>query len=70
MRNGFSLPRHLELENFQNSFLSQLAIGNEGKQSGLMAYINSQTDPGISWKDLAWVRSITKLPLVLKGSFF
>lgn len=25
------------------------------------------SDPGLSWDDLAWLRSLTKLPLVLKG---
>jgi isopentenyl diphosphate isomerase/L-lactate dehydrogenase-like FMN-dependent dehydrogenase len=25
------------------------------------------SDPGLSWEDLAWLRSLTKLPLLLKG---
>ncbi|KAI8670353.1 Cytochrome b2-like protein [Fusarium keratoplasticum] len=35
--------------------------GGFARQSG------QQVDPSISWSDLAWLRSITDLPLVLKG---
>nr|ATQ39431.1 cytochrome b2-like protein [Beauveria felina] len=35
--------------------------GGFARQSG------QQVDPSISWSDLAWLRSITNLPLVLKG---
>ena len=70
MRNGLNLPEHLELENFQNSFLSRLMVAEKGKSSGLMSYINSQIDPTISWKDIAWLKGITKLPLVVKGESY
>ncbi|CAL1377877.1 unnamed protein product [Linum trigynum] len=35
--------------------------------SNLEAYVNSTLDPSLSWKDVAWLKSITKLPIVLKG---
>jgi L-lactate dehydrogenase (cytochrome) len=33
----------------------------------LSDFVNSQFDPTLSWKDLEWLRSITKLPLLVKG---
>lgn len=35
--------------------------------SGLAAYFASLVDPSLSWKDLSWLASITKLPIVVKG---
>jgi L-lactate dehydrogenase (cytochrome) len=33
----------------------------------LADFVNSQFDPTLSWKDLEWLRSITKLPVLVKG---
>ena len=35
--------------------------------SGLATYFASLIDPSLSWKDIAWLRSITKLPIAIKG---
>ncbi len=35
--------------------------------SGLAAYVSSFLDPSVSWKDVDWLRSITRLPLLVKG---
>ncbi|KAG0203902.1 Hydroxyacid oxidase 1 [Mortierella sp. GBA30] len=37
------------------------------QESSLAAYVVSQIDPTLNWKDIEWVRSITKLPIVVKG---
>ncbi|KAF9283394.1 Hydroxyacid oxidase 1 [Mortierella alpina] len=37
------------------------------QESSLAAYVVSQIDPTLNWNDIAWVRSITKLPVVVKG---
>ncbi|KAF9930065.1 Hydroxyacid oxidase 1 [Linnemannia zychae] len=37
------------------------------QESSLAAYVISQIDPTLNWSDIAWVRSITKLPVVVKG---
>ncbi|PHH78590.1 hypothetical protein CDD80_6632 [Ophiocordyceps camponoti-rufipedis] len=34
---------------------------------GAARAISSFIDPSLSWKDIAWFRSITKMPIVLKG---
>ena len=33
----------------------------------LSAYVNSQFDPTLSWRDLEWIREESGLPLMLKG---
>jgi 4-hydroxymandelate oxidase len=35
--------------------------------SPLLAYIAEQLDPGLTWDDVAWLRSLTELPVVIKG---
>ncbi|KAK3816475.1 MAG: peroxisomal glycolate oxidase [Benniella sp.] len=37
------------------------------QESSLAAYVVSQIDPSLNWKDIEWIRSITKLPIVVKG---
>ncbi|KAG0333625.1 Hydroxyacid oxidase 1 [Podila humilis] len=37
------------------------------QESSLASYVVSQIDPTLNWKDIDWVRSITKLPVVVKG---
>jgi len=37
------------------------------KSQGAARAISSFIDPGLSWADIPWFRSITKMPIVLKG---
>jgi len=37
------------------------------KSQGAARAISSFIDPGLSWNDIPWFRSMTKMPLVLKG---
>ncbi|KAI5665368.1 hypothetical protein M9H77_15221 [Catharanthus roseus] len=37
------------------------------KGSKLEAYAAATLDPSLSWKDIAWLKSITNLPVVVKG---
>jgi len=37
------------------------------RSKGKAAAINAFIDPGFKWEDLTWLRSITKLPIYLKG---
>lgn len=64
-RNRFRLPDGLSVANFEGSIQGDL-IGTGGG-SALDNFIHSQFDPSISWKDVAWLRSLTELPLILKG---
>ncbi len=65
VRNAFALPDSLKVKN-----LVPAGYGDLEKRmgaSGLASYFASLIDPSLSWKDLAWLRSITKLPLAIKG---
>jgi len=65
VRNGFSLPNHLTLANFIDPEKSTQRITETGK--GLAEYAASLFDQSLTWNDLAWLKSITRLPIVLKG---
>lgn len=64
MRNKFTLPEELSIEN-----LSPLGKGNlprvEG--SGLAAYVHDNFKSDLSFEDLDWLCSATRLPVVVKG---
>lgn len=63
--NQFVLPTGMELANLSN--LTDLDIPQRQGESGLFAYFAEQLDPGVTWKDLAWLRSLVPIPLVVKG---
>ena len=42
-------------------------VGDGTSAVTLADYINSQFDPSLSWDDLAWLRSLWRGPIVLKG---
>lgn len=63
LKNKFELPPHLEVKN--------LTTNEQFKQNISSLKINSTSqglfDKTLSWKDIEWLRSITKLPIILKG---
>jgi 4-hydroxymandelate oxidase len=65
VRNRFALPPGLAMANLHAAGYAQLvpAAGD----SALTAYVADLLDPGLTWDTVGWLRSITKLPLVLKG---
>jgi 4-hydroxymandelate oxidase len=65
VRNGFTLPAGLRVENLAAAGLSDLPP--EAAGSGLAAYFAKLLDPSLTWKDVAWLRSITRLPILVKG---
>ena len=44
-----------------------LKIPQTQGESGLFTYFAEQLDPSLSWQDLEWLQSITKLPVIIKG---
>jgi len=40
-------------------------VGKEG--DGLFELFVKQIDDSITWKDIEWLKTITKLPIILKG---
>nr|CAD7589818.1 unnamed protein product [Timema genevievae] len=61
LKNAFSLPSHLRLANFNTNM--NVTSGS----SGLKEYVNSLYDQAVTWGDITWLKSITKLPIILKG---
>uniref|UniRef100_A0A803MIT2 FMN hydroxy acid dehydrogenase domain-containing protein n=1 Tax=Chenopodium quinoa TaxID=63459 RepID=A0A803MIT2_CHEQI len=57
IKNRFILPQHLTLENF------------EGLDLGMLNRTDSPilVDRSLNWKDVKWLQTITKLPILLKG---
>ncbi len=64
VRNRFALPEGLRIENLHGT---RADVPPPPADSGLAAYFASLIDPALSWDDLAWLRGITKLPLLIKG---
>lgn len=56
MRNRLSFPAEFPIGNFKMT---------DGKE--VNNFILSELDPSLTWKDIEWLLSITKLPVVLKG---
>mmetsp|Transcript_18759 Transcript_18759/g.46084 ORF Transcript_18759/g.46084 Transcript_18759/m.46084 type:complete len:385 (+) Transcript_18759:85-1239(+) len=65
IKNQFQLPDHLTMANFATGD-NQNTMGASGG-SGLAAYVASLIDRSLSWKDVAWLKSITKMGIVVKG---
>ena len=62
--NRFALPPGIEIANFTGLRQSRFP---DADASRLNAFIDQEFDPSLSWRDIEWLRSITKLPIVLKG---
>jgi 4-hydroxymandelate oxidase len=62
LRNGFALPPGLVMANLQES--GGPSIKGE---SALARHIAERHDATFSWRDLEWLRSLSDLPIVLKG---
>jgi 4-hydroxymandelate oxidase len=65
VRNRFHLPNNLSVANLFAAGMSELPT--DVPDSGLAAYIASLYDTALTWKDVDWLRSVTKLPILLKG---
>jgi 4-hydroxymandelate oxidase len=61
-RNSFALPPEIGMANLRDVPLPEHEDG-----SSLAKYFGSEHDESLTWDDLAWIRSLSSLPLVLKG---
>lgn len=64
VRNRFALPAGLRVENVHGATGE---VGRAEAQSGLAAYFAQLLDAKLTWEDVAWLRGLTRLPLILKG---
>jgi 4-hydroxymandelate oxidase len=60
-RNAFTLPPGMGLANLEGTDLPVSA------GSGLSSFFLDRHDPSLEWESLAWLRSLSPMPLVLKG---
>jgi 4-hydroxymandelate oxidase len=62
--NQFTLPVGVEMANFRGM---RQASFPEARGSGLLAFISAEFDASLTWQGLEWLRSITSLPILVKG---
>lgn len=60
-RNGFALPPGLTMANLAEAPTSPLS------GSALASYCAARHDASVTWKDLDWLRALTRLPILIKG---
>jgi 4-hydroxymandelate oxidase len=65
VRNHFALPPELQLANFSGPEMRMMPKEEGG--SGLSAYIARMMDLTLTWKDVAWLKSLAEMPLLVKG---
>ena len=66
LRNGFALPQHLHFANFAPTDAAgqhQQTLG----ASGIATHAAGRFDAALTWEAIDWLRSLTRLPIVLKG---
>ncbi|MCG8421729.1 MAG: alpha-hydroxy-acid oxidizing protein [Proteobacteria bacterium] len=65
VRNRFTLPEGLTAANLLPAGLQDVQRPVDG--SSLAAYASELFEPALTWQDIDWLRSITRLPIVVKG---
>ncbi|XP_046849465.1 peroxisomal (S)-2-hydroxy-acid oxidase GLO5-like [Xenia sp. Carnegie-2017] len=64
VRNQFALPSHLELGNYTKKYATAI---KSDKDSGRASFEATLYNSSLTWKIIPWLKSVTKLPIVLKG---
>ena len=64
-RNCFGLPPGMTWKNLERVGLQKMDVRDDG--SALVKYISEIWDASLTWDSLAWLRSLSSLPLVVKG---
>jgi len=68
VKNRFALPAGLGVENLHAAGYQRLPrTTGSVAESGLAAYVSELLDPSLSWDAIEWLRSITSLPVLIKG---
>lgn len=64
-RNCFGLPPGMTWKNLHGVGLDRMDAGDDG--SALVRYISEIWDASLTWDAISWLRSLSPLPLVVKG---
>ncbi|HKV52374.1 MAG TPA: alpha-hydroxy acid oxidase [Gemmatimonadaceae bacterium] len=67
VRNTFQPPPGIAFANMMAGLGGGATTGSSDKDSALAMYFAARHDASVTWKDLAWLRRVCPLPLVLKG---
>ena len=65
IRNSFAVPEGLTPRNIESA--GDGCLTPDGEPLGPVLYTRYQFDPNLSWADIGWLRSITRLPVLVKG---
>ncbi|NXL95745.1 HAOX2 oxidase, partial [Alectura lathami] len=57
IRNGFRLPPHMKLKNLEGAF----------EVCEMIPFFHCLLDSSLTWDDIHWLRSLTHLPIIIKG---
>ncbi|KAK9879806.1 hypothetical protein WA026_006865 [Henosepilachna vigintioctopunctata] len=63
MRNQLISSKDPPYKNFDDQGMNTI----DDKAGGLAAYVNKLFDDSLKWEDIAWLKTITTLPIILKG---
>ncbi|WP_117215598.1 alpha-hydroxy acid oxidase [Allorhizocola rhizosphaerae] len=62
IRNGFGIPPHIKAANIEEQLMESTY-----QADGIAAHAALTFDQTVTWADLAWLKGLSELPLVLKG---
>jgi 4-hydroxymandelate oxidase len=65
LRNRLTLPPHVRMRNLEVSGRPDAA--RWPADSSFLEYVHDLLDPSLSWDTVGWLRSITGLPILIKG---
>lgn len=67
-RSKFHVPPHLEVANFKTepTAKSHIDVPKES-ESALTKHSDEMFDSSLTWKDIEWLKSVTKMPVLVKG---
>lgn len=66
-RNQFTLPDGVSVRNLETCRTVLEGVSKWPSESSFGAYIHSLFDASLTWSTVEWLRSVTRLPVILKG---
>jgi 4-hydroxymandelate oxidase len=67
LRNRFVLPPGVTIRNLETSPAAAAGAARWNDTGGFFAYVHALFDAALTWDGIAWLRSITRLPVIVKG---
>jgi 4-hydroxymandelate oxidase len=65
VRNRFTLPEGVSMRNLEKYFIVDAARWSA--TSSFTEYVHRMLDDSLTWESVSWLRSITRLPVLIKG---